>query len=289
MAFAKRIINLQFTLGQGDFGTAGQDTVTLEGLRCSVEIAQAGGASQAQLDLRVWGMKLEQMNKLTVLNKLAYDDVSQNTVTVMAGDSESGVAVCFRGIIQEAWVDGRQPAEMVFQVVAFAGLYERTKPVSATSYNGSVDVALVVSGIASQMGMSFENSGVTGQIANPYLPGDLGMQLERICAAADCEYTIDEIEQIVAIWPKGKARDGESVLISPDTGLIGYPAFTQNGIQLTTLYNPSLVFRRRVNIESAITPATGSWSIATVTHVLESEMPGGAWETSIECGYLGAL
>jgi hypothetical protein len=288
MTFAKRIINLQFTLGQGDFGTAGQDTVTLEGLRCSVEIAQAG-LQMAQLDLRVWGMKLEQMNKLTVLNKLAYDEVYQNTVTVMAGDSESGVAVCFQGIIQEAWADGRQPAEMVFQVLAFSGLYERTKPIPPTSYNGSVDVATVISGIAAQMGMGFENSGVTGQIANPYLPGDLGRQLERICAAADCNYTIDDVAQVVAVWPKGKARNGESVLISPDTGLIGYPAFTQNGIQLTTLYNPSLVFGRSVNIESAITPAGGSWSIAAVSHVLESEMPGGAWDTSIECGYLGAL
>lgn len=289
MAFAKRIINLQFTLGQGDFGTAGQDTVTLEGLRCSVEIAQAGGASQAQLDLRVWGMKLEQMNKLTVLNKLAYDDVHQNTVTVMAGDSEGGVAVCFRGVIQEAWVDGRQPAEMVFQVTAFSGLYERTKPVPPTSYNGFVDIATVVSGIATQMEMSFENSGVTGQIASPYLPGDLGSQLNKICTAAGCEYTIDDINGVVAIWPKGQARDGEAVVVSADTGLIGYPAFTQNGIQFTTIYNPNLVFRRSVNIQSVITPASGSWSIAAVSHILESEMPGGAWETSVECGYLGAL
>lgn len=288
MAFAKRIINLQFTLGQGDFGTAGQDTVTLEGLRCSVEIAQAG-LQMAQLDLRVWGMKLEQMNKLTVLNKLAYDEVYQNTVTVMAGDSQSGTAVCFQGVIQEAWADGRQPAEMVFQVLAFSGLYERTKPQPPTSYNGSVDIATVVSGIATQMGMGFENSGVTGQIANPYLPGDLGSQLEKVCAAAGCNYTIDSINQVVAIWPKGQARNGQSVLISADTGMIGYPAFTQNGIQVTTLYNPSLVFGRPINVESAITPAGGSWSIAAVSHILESEMPGGAWETSVECGYLGAL
>ncbi|MDE2434743.1 MAG: hypothetical protein KGM49_00650 [Sphingomonadales bacterium] len=293
MTFSRRIINLQFRLGQGDFGEDGSDTISLEGLRCTANITQAGGAQPSQLDLRVWGMTLDQMAKLTVLNKLAYSEFVQNTVTVQAGDEDSGVAVCFQGTIAEAWADGREPADMVFQVSAFAGLFAKMKPIQPTSYNGSADAALALSGIAQQMQLGFENSGVTAKIDNPYWPGDLGSQLDQICRAAHCEYAIDDINQVLAVWPKGKSRNGDSLRLAADSGMVGYPSFTQNGIQLTALYNPSLAFGlssgRSINVESQLKPANGAWVIAAVAHNLESNMPGGAWFTQVECGYLGHI
>lgn len=285
--FSRRIIELTFMLGEGDFGEAGMDTVTLSGLRCSANITKAGGVSMSNLDLRVWGMSLDQMNKLTVLNKLAYPQQRFNTVVVSAGDEDSGLSVVFQGTIQEAWADGRDAPDMMFHVAAFSGLFESIKAVPPTSFKGTVDVATVVAGIAQQMGLSLENSGVTGKIADPYLPGALGSQLRSIARAAHISYHIDTTDQTLAIWPQGKSRDGELVEVSAASGMVGYPAFTQNGVQLVTLYNPSLVFGRSIVVKSQLTAANGTWVIASVSHNLDSDLPGGQWFTEIECNLLG--
>lgn len=287
MAFSQRIINLQFQLADGSFGASKGDTVLLEGLRCSVNIVKEG-IGFARGDLQIWGMSLDLMNRLTVLNKVRQEQQRFNTVLISAGDEESGVATCFGGIIREAWADGRGAPDVLFHVSADSALYTTLKPVPPISFNGTVDGALVLAGIAQQMGYSLENSGVTAQLNNPYYPGTLKSQLQAVCEHVPCEYYIDDVKKVVAVWPKGKARDpeGSPVLISKDTGMISYPSFSQAGIQLSTLYNPNIEFGRAVTVESQFTSANGFWRVSSLAHRLESNVPGGQWFTDIECSFL---
>ncbi len=289
MAFAKRIINLQFRLGAGDFGTKGQNVVDVTGLRASANISKAGTASNAQCDLWIWGMPLDLMNKLTVLNKIALGQQINNSVIVSAGDELGGVSVVFQGTIMEAWADGRNLPDMVFQVSATSGMFQLLKPVPPTSYKGTVDAAVALSGIATQMGLQLANNGVTALLSNPYWPGTLKQQLEKICTAANCIHHIDEANHQLIVWPKGQARTEGHILLSASTGMVGYPAFTQNGLRIRSLYNPNLTFGRRVKVESQLAAASGDrWSIAAVSHNLDANMPGGSWFTEIECGLFGA-
>lgn len=287
MTFARRLINYRFELGQGDFGSPSADTVDLSGLRSSVDIVHAGGNSLAVADIRIWGMPLDIMNRLTVLNVYATPERRNNRVTISAGDEDSGVAVCFVGGIQEAWTDASNPPDVAFQVSAASAFVENIKPIPPTSYRGSVEVATVVAGIAAQMGMGLENGGVTSRIADPYLPGALGAQLQSICRAADIEYTIDTVRRVVAIWPRGGTRDGAALIMSPETGLVGYPSFTQTGVRLRSLYNPSLIFGMKLEVRSELTAACGTWVVANVNHNLDADVPGGAWFTEVECTLFG--
>lgn len=287
MAFSRRLINFRFELGQGDFGAPSLDTVEVTGLRSSVDIVHAGGNSLSLAEMRVWGMPLSVMNKLTVLNVYATPERRNNRVTILAGDEESGVVVCFVGGIQEAWIDGANPPDVAFHVSAASAFVENIRPIPPTSYRGSVDVALVVSGIAAQMGMSLENGGVTGKLSDPYLPGALGAQLESVCRAADIEYVIDTVKRVVAIWPKGGTRDGAALVVSVETGLVGYPTFTQNGVRLRSLYNPDLIFGKKLEVHSEFAAANGTWVVANVNHNLDADVPGGGWFTEVECTLFG--
>lgn len=285
MAFAQRIIKLQFQLGAGDFG-GGNDTVDIEGLRCSASIVREG-VGFARADLQVWGMPLSTMNKLTVLQKTLYEQQKLNRVIISAGDEDSGVSTCFAGVVREAWADGRQQPDVMFHVSADSALYDTLKPVPPVSFKGTVDVAVVLAGIASQMGYGFENSGVTGQINNPYWPGTPKAQIAAVCEAVNCQSHLDDANKVLAVWPNGKARDGAEILLSKDSGMVGYPAFTQSGIKATSLYNPSFEFGRKVRVESDFKPANGSWVINALAHRLESLVPGGMWFSDIECSTLG--
>lgn len=297
VTLTRRHISLKFSLGQPvdgpqrNFGVPGATAVTVERHRTKADITYAGASSNVSASIIVYGMPLDVMNRLTVLHTLNPTDGIQNYVTISAGDDESGMSVCFVGNVQEAWADFSGAPDGKFIVSAFAGVYPAIKPVAPTSYRGTVDVATVMEGIAAQWEsqpgqprLTLENNGVTGKIDNPYLSGTLTQQLDQMRKAAGIEAVV--IDQVLAIYPKGKARSGAPIVVSPETGLVGYPAFTQSGIQFQTLYNPSIVYGRRVKVESILAQAAGIWRVDNVSHNLESEMPNGAWFTHVESSSL---
>lgn len=293
MALAHRRINVKFQLGQGDFGKAGFDTVEVSGLRVQATITKAGGVSMSEANLRIYGLPLDVMNKLTILNVLAQYNVRRNVVTVFAGDDDN-VSVCFVGNIVESWADMHSGPDAVMLIRAVSGYVQLLEPIPPTSYKGSVDAATILAGLALQWRtgpddhpLTLENSGVAVQLTNPYYPGTLLTQITAVARTGHFNCIIDETESRLAIWPYGGVRNGLRTVMSPDTGMVGYPAYTQNGLQLTTLYNPSLTFGTLVEVRSQLLPASGGWSIATVGHDLESETPGGKWFTRVECGLIG--
>lgn len=289
MTFTKRRLSAKFELGTGNFGLAGVNSVTFNDHRMRADITYSGGSQMADLTLQISGMPLDIMQRLTVLNKLGLTYARKNIVTVSAGDDENGLSVAFVGTITEAWADFQDAPNGKFVVTAFTGQDQAMRPVPPTSYAGSIDVATVIAGIGAQWNprLTLENSGVNTRIDSPYLSGSLLEQLRTIAKAANINCIVGP-GNVIAIWPKGKARDGEIATISADTGMIGYPVFTQNGVRFRTLYNPSLTFGRRVRIKSLLGAASGVWRVDSVSHNLESETVGGAWETSVECGLLGS-
>lgn len=287
MDLVQRIIDLEFQLGSGDFGNGGADTVKLSGLRASASIAKIGLNPYTELDLKVWGMPLSVMNKLTVLNKVAFPDQRNNAVIVKAGDQETGTSVVFSGTIQEAWADGRSAPDVMFHLVAQNAGFAFAQTSGATSYRGSVDAATILASLATKAGLGFENGGVSAMIANPYYAGDIKTQIEAVCSDVNCMWTVDTVNGMLAVWPMDGRRNGSVVKVSASTGMVGYPAFTQSGVQVMMAYNPSISFGHAIQIESDFTPASGQWVVAAIQHYLDANMPGGQWFTQVECGYLG--
>ena len=76
--------------------------------------------------------------------------------------------------------------------------------------------------------------------------------------------------------------------VSPSTGMRGYPAFTSSGIEVTTLFNPTLQYGGNIQVESQLTPACGTWNIYNLAHELESEIPSGKWFTTLSASKIAA-
>lgn len=286
MSYVRRLITVTFALGSGDYGFGGFNTLTFDGLRVAASITKSGGVSMSQANLRVYGMSLDDMNKVSTLGKPLVS-ARNNRVTVQAGDDESGIATVFIGTISEAWVEMGDMANPALVVQAFSGLLDQLQPTKPKSYPSSASASVVMSGLAQEMGYAFEDGGVNVTLSNPYFPGTPRMQAEACAQAAGINWVIDD--GVLAIWPAGGARNASVPLIAPGSGLVGYPAHTQNGVVITTLFNPSIVYGGQVQLESALTPANGTWTVFSVSHSLESEMPDGEWFTRMECTVLGFL
>lgn len=175
---------------------------------------------------------------------------------------------------------------MGFRIEALAGLYTQVAPAEPTSVKGSADVAQTIERIAKAAGYRFENNGVNVKVMNPYVWGDANHQMKALADAAGIQWVIDR--DTVAIWSTGKARQGDATRVSPSSGLVGYPAFTSSGIEVTTTFNPTLQYGGTIEVESQLKPACGKWNIVNLDHMLESELPRGKWFTTVSASKMAA-
>lgn len=279
MSFTRKRIDVTVTLGTGQFGDSGSNTVTLTGLRVHAAIQVHGGEAMPQAQLRVFGLPLDMVNQLTTIGPINSAIMFKNSVLVAAGDDDTGMQVVYSGTIWQAWGEFQGMPDTPFNITGLGGLAAALKPVGALSYVGSTDVAQIMQSLAQTMGLAFENNGVNVQLSNPYFPGTALQQVRTCARAADIFFAIDR--GTLAIWPKNSARGGDVPVVSPETGLVGYPTFSSNGLGLTTLFNPQIKQGGTIEVDSSLTVACGKWVVMQIQHSLQSETPNGQWFTQI--------
>lgn len=279
-SFTKKKLTAVISLGKGQFGQDGANTLTLKDLRISASIDKAGGISQGTAQIRVWGLRQVDMNQLTMLSfhPLQFAD---NKIQILAGEDGGSMSSVYQGSILSAWGDYQSSPDVPLEIGAMSGYFNQLKPVEPNSFKGTTDVATIMQMLASKMGYTFENNGVQINLASPYLAGSAMDQARAVQQAANIEMGIDE--NILYIAPKGMGRKGQIPLINKDTGLRGYPAFDTMGISFETLFNPGILFGGMIKIQSEIATANGQFRVVSVGHLLESEKPGGAWFTRVWC------
>jgi hypothetical protein len=259
----------------------------VSGLRIHCETEAGGQPSKNKCKLKIYGMLEKDMETLTTIPAQANKPlaVHHNLVQVMAGDS-TGMSLVFQGDISEAFASYHQPPNLHFSVEAIAGFFPSLSAVPPKSYKGAVSVSSLMSTLAAQMGYTFQDSGVTAQLKNPYLSGTAMQQAQSIANAANIEFGVDN--EILFIAPRGAARAGMAPLISADTGLIEYPIFNKKGIKFNCMYNPGLKLGGMVNVQSQIKVCCGTWRINGLKHEIACLDPGGHWTSKVEGSWLGS-
>jgi len=273
----KKQLRFVITLGTGKFGSSNNDTITLQGFRAIADIEKAGGMMMGTLRAKVFGVKQADMNSVTTLQWKA-GLLIPNTVEVFAIDGAAETLV-FAGNIVNAWADYQSMPDVYLHIQAQSAFFNALKAIPPRSFKGGVDVASVMAQIARDLGYLFENNGVTTQLTDVYLPNTGMEQAKDLARAAGCDLYLDD--KILAITPPNVPRKVIIPLISPASGLVGYPTFDGVGVNFQTLFNPAVTFGGSVKLETDVQQAAGEWVVTSVNHRLESEKPGGAWFSTI--------
>jgi len=281
MSFTKKRIDVTLALATGKFGESGANTVTLSGLRVQALLKASPGDAQPEAFIRVFGVPEAITRELTSVGLVNAALRTKNKLLVQAGDDETGMATVYDGSIVESWGDYRGMPDIALTVTGVAGAAAGLKPVSPTSYQGQADVATILKSLADIMGFAFEDNNVQVQLANPYFPGTALAQARACVRAADIHMVLDC--GTMAIWPKfGFRLPQEDIpLVSTATGMVGYPVFSSNAIMVRSLFNPHVRPGGKVEVQSSLPMASGTWLVSDVTHTLESETPNGQWFTDV--------
>jgi len=284
MVFKRKRIEVTFELGKGSFGESGFNSVAVSGTRCSVTVVRGGGSAFSLLDLRIWGLKLSTMNELVTVGAPQYR-TRKNKVTIKAGEEDGPLSVVFSGTIITAWVNSSGMPDVCLEVSANAAQFEAMKRVPGLSVKGGASAEVLLQQIASQIGYSLQFTGSSPVLSDPHIDGTAVMQIEQICDAAGLNFVLEN--DVLAVYPRNGFRGGIAIPVNKDTGMVGYPGFTQQGISVTTLFNPEIVFMGRIQVTSALTPVNGVWVPYSMVHELDAEMPDGKWFSHMECLHVG--
>jgi hypothetical protein len=273
------------TLQTGTFGSSSANQLTLEGFRAAVTIDKGGGQMMGTLRAQIYGVSQSHINSATTL-QFRPDFQLKNTVQVYAIDGPQETLV-FSGWIVNAWGNYQSMPDVFLEIQANSALVPLLAPTAPRSYKGQIDVATVMSQIATGLGFTFENNGVNVQLPNIYLANTGMEQVKSLAQAAGIWWVLDNTT--LAIMPPNVSRGGVVPMISSTSGLRGYPTFDGVGLNFQSLFNPAIRFMGSLQLVSSITRLNGRWLVTGVSHRLESEKEGGAWFSTIRCNASGLV
>jgi hypothetical protein len=273
MAFAQRVINFSFSNG-----------ISVSGLRSSVSITIQGQNNTTACNVRIWGLPLSITNQLSTLSYTLRKPGSQ-TISINASAYESeNLSLTFKGYIRDAYADIQGAPDAPFHVTADTTGSPAVANTPPNSYNqSSVQASQIFQTLANQAGFHFENNNITSVLRYPYFWGSWKAQLQQLAEAANCSFICES--GVLAAWPTGKNRaSAGNPTISPQTGMVGYPAAIAGTgrMKVRTIYNPGFKYNQNVTVQSSIKPANGNWNICSITHDLETLKFKGQWYTTLE-------
>jgi hypothetical protein len=194
------------------------------------------------------------------------------------------LAVVFEGEITEAWADFNAVPDPEMKIEAESGSYPQLMPEPPVGVAGQAPLGNLAQAEADAMGYSFrDETGGRYTLSNSVLKGSPVDKLRSMAGEAGADLIIDGRE--IIMLPAGEARKGNAVLVNRDTGLVGYPTFTEDGVTFAMFFNPEVLFGGLVRLESVVPKATGTWKVTEVKHSISS---ADKWRTEIKAEYYGA-
>lgn len=307
-SFSQKLIEFTVTLAQNtqnaqpsSFAQAGSQ-ITISGARARCRIRNAGVPAGSTAEIAIYGLRQSLINQLTSLNAVG-NKVFKNSILVGAGASSgssasaaaatattlltpSGLPIVYGGTIWFAYGDYNNQPDVALRIISQGALAPSVISAAPSSFTGPTSVVKLMQGFASQLGVPLENNGVTGALSNPYYPGTLMQQVYRAAFDAGINAQLVDGGTKLAIWPIGGSRvnAGSVPLISPATGMIGYPTFSPAGFMIVKMiYNPNVLFGGNIRVQSNIEQANKTWTVRHLDLALDSLFPGGEWMATAVC------
>lgn len=267
-------------LGEGEF-SGGGNTKVYEGLATTAQITKAGLPEKNSADIRISNLSLSDMEQLTFLAYLPCEH-RKNHILLEAGNKGEKLSVVFKGDITCSSADFSTSPDITMRFQAITAGWSVLMNTSPTSVQGEVSVADLIEQFATEAGFAFVNNGITSSVRDSTYNGSPVQKAEQVADEIGCELIMDDETWTIQEW--GTPR-GDAVLLTPQSGLIGYPSFSQDGISCQCFFNPRLQLGGQVKIESIVPKASGYWKISKLTHDL-SAYTNGRWASRIDGTYI---
>ena len=275
-------IQIVITLDEG----GANNQYVFQGFATKAAIAKQGGVDFATAQVEIYGLSLEKMGQLTMLAFKALNRRS-NLIEILAGEKGTQLMSVFKGQVFVAYADlnGSSP---VLKIEAKTAAYPILKPTPQIAVSGTQSVEQLAQSFADEAGMTLKNEGVAGVVSDCVFTGDPITKLRQLSDMIGVDMIPDDGQIVLLPHGETRAPEGSIPVINAESGMIGYPTFTNTGIQGATFFRPDLRIGASVRVESIVPHATGTWKIVQLSHELSANMPSSSsWLTTFAAMWLG--
>ena len=282
-SFTNKTIQVVMAMAEGVFQN-GANQITVEGLPTSVDIQKQGGDERPSCTVTIGNLNIDVVKQLTTLSFRPLQRF-KNQITVNAGEVGKQLQTIFIGDFENAYGEFQNAPTMNLMVKAIAAQHGALMATPATSVDGTEQVAKLMEQWAVEAGCTLENKGVNASVKNVVYRGSPVDKAKTLARDVGIDLIIDDGKFIIT--PNGQAVDGNAVLIDPKHGLLGYPAFSNDGIEFNMIFDPNVKIGGLVKIESIVPRASGIWKVTKITTKLEAYVPnGGSWNSSVSATWV---
>ena len=282
-SFTNKTIQVVMAMAEGVFQN-GANQITVEGLPTTVDIQKQGGDERPSCTVTIGNLNIDVVKQLTTLSFRPLQRF-KNQITVNAGEVGKQLQTIFIGDFENAYGEFQNAPTMNLMVKAIAAQHGALMATPATSVDGTEQVAKLMEQWAVEAGCTLENKGVNASVKNVVYRGSPVDKAKTLARDVGIDLIIDDGKFIIT--PNGQAVDGNAVLIDPKHGLLGYPAFSNDGIEFNMIFDQNVKIGGLVKIESIVPRASGIWKVTKITTKLEAYVPnGGSWNSSVSATWV---
>ena len=282
-SFTNKTIQVVMAMAEGVFQN-GANQITVEGLPTTVDIQKQGGDERPSCTVTIGNLNLDVVKQLTTLSFRPLQRF-KNQITINAGEIGKQLQTIFIGDFENAYGEFQNAPTMNLMVKAIAAQHGALMATPATSVDGTEQVAKLMEQWAVEAGCTLENKGVNASVKNVVYRGSPVDKAKTLARDVGIDLIIDDGKFVIT--PNGQAVDGNAVLIDTKHGLLGYPAFSNDGIEFNMIFDPNVKIGGLVKIESIVPRASGIWKVAKITTKLEAYVPnGGSWNSSVSATWV---
>ena len=285
MTYKIRTARIQFTLQDGaTFDGDKGNILTIDNARMEAQLSFTGGFTGALATIKVYGLKMAYMSLLAGRGVQLNPDRQKFMIRL----DVDGLEV-FLGFANWCYIDANSQPEIGLVVQAAAQGEINLMTIPDTHIRGKVTVAEAARKISATTKMAINDYTGGYTLPSVYTKGTIGSQLLQLLKATLAVYPDFQYElnySYLNLFNQKNALDYEIINISKETGLIGYPTFTQTGISLTTMFNPKFTLQRIINLTSDLPNISGKYQIIDgCTANLSTVIDNGPWHSNIMCMY----
>ena len=282
-SFTNKTIQVVMAMAEDTFEN-GANQITVEGLPTTVEIQKQGGDERPSCTVTIGNLNIDVVRKLTTLSFRPLQRF-KNQITINAGDVGKQLQTVFIGDFENAYGDFQSVPTMNLQVKAIAAQHGALMATPATSVDGTEQVAKLMEQWAVEAGYTLDNRGVNASVRNAVYRGSPVEKAKTLARDVGIDLIIDDGK--FTITPNNTPVDGNAVLVDAQHGLLGYPQFSNDGIQFTSIFNPNYKIGGLVKVDSIVPRASGIWKITKIHSRLEAYVPnGGQWSSEVSATWV---
>lgn len=223
---------------------------TYEGLAMTASGTKYANANQNECEVKITNLDEATRNFLLTETSPFNKNKSRKILTVEAGRVSTGYSLIFTGDITSAV--GAQPPDITMTLKAATGSYAKGV-IIARSQPAVVPLKNIAEKVASDLGLGLTFEATQKQISNYTFTGSAAKQVEHLGNMGRVNAYIDDKMLVVKNFNTALTRKVRDLNL--DSGMIGIPEFTEQGIKVKMLFDNQTVLGGGLKIKSKMNPA----------------------------------